>query len=205
MLTDKTVGELQDEVKACKRRIEELRSELDDERELVKELRENVEQCHETIEQFAETGMEMTDSDTWSWKPFRERHDKLVDDYNRLVRDWNRYLPRINGTPRNVGRPLGASDSQRTDVLNRHKAGESLRGIAGETNLSLTTIRTIIAKQSGNDRTTKKYRQRIERIDIDRQQRATSKRQHRAGQYLPKRVNRYLKETKALILKAKGL
>ena len=38
MLTDKTVGELQDEVKACKRRIEELRSELDEERELTKEL-----------------------------------------------------------------------------------------------------------------------------------------------------------------------
>jgi hypothetical protein len=203
MLTDKTVGELQDEVKACKRRIEELRSELDEERELTKELGDNVEQCHEVIEQFAECGMEMVEGDLWSWKPFRAQYDKLIDDYNKLVRNWNRYLPRIVGAPRNVGRPLGASEAQCTDVLQRHKAGQSLRGIAEETNLSFTTVRTIIAKRSGSDRTSKKHRQRLDRVDIDRQQRQTWKRQHRAGQHLPQRVNRYLKETKALILKAK--
>jgi hypothetical protein len=123
------------------------------------------------------------------------------------VRDWNRFLPRINGGAgsQNVGRPLLASKAQCADVLNRRKAGASLRSIAEQTNLGLGTIRTIIAKRSGVDRTTKKHRQRAERIEIDRQQRSRWKRQRQAGDALPGRVTRYVKETTALIKKAKGL
>jgi aspartate oxidase len=116
-------------------------------------------------------------------------------------------LPIINGgaAGQNVGRPLAASKAQCADVLQRRRAGESLRSIAEQTNLGLATVRTIIAKRSGMDRTTKKHRQRAERIEIDRQQKAAWNRQHRAGNHLPKRVTRYVKETAALIKEAKGL
>ncbi len=46
-----------------------------------------------------------------------------------------------------------------------HKAGKSLREIAEETSLGLRTVRTIIAKGNGTDRTTIKH---LERIAPDR-------------------------------------
>jgi len=42
------------------------------------------------------------------------------------------------------------------------------------------------------------------RIEIDRQQQAKWKRRRRAGDDLPKRVTRYVKETAALIKEAKS-
>jgi hypothetical protein len=78
------------------------------------------------------------------------------------VRDWNKYLPRINGEPRNVGRPLAASEAQVVQVLKLRQQGYSLRDIADETSLGLSTVRTIVAQKNGTDRTSKRHRQRIE-------------------------------------------
>lgn len=41
-------------------------------------------------------------------------------------------------------------------------------GIAENMTLSVNTVRTIIAKAAWKDRTTKKHRQRVERIELDR-------------------------------------
>jgi hypothetical protein len=111
----------------------------------------------------------------------------------------------INGTPRNVGRPLAASEAQVDTVHKLRKAGSSLRQIADETSLGLNTVRTIVGQMDGRDRTTQKHRARLERIVIDPQQRATWKRQRRTGDALPKRLQRAAETGHALVKEARGL
>jgi hypothetical protein len=119
-------------------------------------------------------------------------------------RRWNKYLPVINREPRNVGRPLAASEAQVVQVRKLRKAGRSLRHIAEDTSLSVDTVRTIVGKMNGNDRTTTKHRQRLERID-ERQRLVKWKRQRRTGDALPRRVQRVVEEGRALVKEAKGL
>jgi hypothetical protein len=66
--------------------------------------------------------------------PRRARWNKLVPEYNAVV------------APRDIGRPVAASDAQQTEVMVLHKAGKSLRWIAGATGLGLRTVRTIVDK-----------------------------------------------------------
>jgi hypothetical protein len=201
-----TRGELEDEIKRKDQRIEELRQEIDEQRELIQRLREHAEDYHQSIELWCEAfDMEMTEDGNWSWKPFWNEHNKIVDDYNNLVRDWNKYLSRIAGEPRNVGRPLAASEAQCIEVLRLHKQGRSLRGIAEDTSLGLNTVRTVVGHKHGTDRTTKKHRQRLGRIEIERSRLAKWKRQKRTGGALPRRVNAFLDEGLDLIKEAKGL
>lgn len=75
--------------------------------------------------------MEFTDDGSWTWKPFWDRHDALIDKCNQLVRLWNRHLPLIRR--QNVGRPLAASEAQCEQVRKLRKARWSLRAIAEET------------------------------------------------------------------------
>jgi hypothetical protein len=185
----RSLSQLEDDLKTCDRRIEELRSEIDEQRDLITRLREHVEDADRVIESWAEAfEMVMTESGGWTWAPFWAQHNKLVDDWNDLVQRWNKYLPRIRGEPRNVGRPLAASEAQVVQVRKLRKAGRSLRGIAEDTSLGLDTVRTIVGKMSGRDRTTTKHRIRLERID-DRQRMAHLKRQRRTGNALPKRAH----------------
>jgi hypothetical protein len=197
-------GELRDELKTRDRRIEELRQEIDELRDLVHRMREHAEDYNSTMERWTETfEMVQTESGGWTWGPFWDKHNELVDDYNDLVRRWNKYLPLIHGRTQPVGRPLAASEAQVAEVLRRHKAGRSLRGIADDTSLGLNTVRTIVSKKNGTDRTTKKHRDRVERIELDRAQRW--KRQKRTGDALPRQVQRLIEEGQALIKEAKGL
>jgi hypothetical protein len=146
--------------------------------------------------------MTVTDSGGWTWEPFWKEHDELVDDFNAIVRDWNKYLPLINGRTQPVGRPLAASDAQAAQVLRLHKRGRSLRGIADDTNLSFATVRTIVGKTNGSDRTTRKHRARIE---IDRQRMIRWKRQKRTGSGLPRWAQHVVEEGRKLVKEAKGL
>jgi uncharacterized coiled-coil protein SlyX len=193
MANKERIGELEDELKAKDRRIEELRAEIDEQRATISKLCEHAEDYHNSIESWCETfDMVMTEDGTWSWKPWWNEHNKLIDKWNALVRDWNAVVPLINHEPRNVGRPLEASEAQCIEVLKLHKARRSLRGIEDDTGLSLRTVRTIIDKKNGTDRTTKKHRARYERIEVDRQKMLSQKRQRRTGDALPRRVNTFL-------------
>lgn len=75
--------------------------------------------------------------------------EQVCPDYNAVI------------LKRNVGRPLAASEAQQADVLRRHKRGESLRAIAEDTSLGFQTVRSIIGKQDGTDRTTRKHLERV--------------------------------------------
>jgi hypothetical protein len=203
MAKDDKIAELKDEIKQRDRRIEELRQEIDEQRDLIQRLREHIEDNVSCMESWKETfDMEQPEVGMWTWKPFWDEHWQTIDDYNKLVDKWNKYLPLMNGRPRNVGRPLGASEAQVIAVLKLRKAGSSIRVIAEETSLAKSTVETIIAKKNGTDRTTQKHRNRIE---VDRQLLTTWKRQKRTGDALPKRAQRVVEEGRDLIKEAKGL
>jgi hypothetical protein len=201
----RSIGALEDEIKVRDRRIEELRKEIDEQRDLITRLREHADDYVNCLEAWKDAfGMEMTADGAWTWKPFWDAHEKLIDDYNKLARDWNKHLPLINREPRNVGRPLAASDAQVIEVQRLRGFGRSLRGIAEDTSLSLDTVRTIVGKIGGRDRTTRKHRSRLEQID-ERQHQAEWKRQRRTGAALPGRAQHIVEEGRALIKEAKGL
>jgi uncharacterized coiled-coil DUF342 family protein len=198
-----TIGELKDELKHRDRRIEELRQEIDEQRDLLRRMEENIDDSNNVIERCKETfGMTQTERGAWTWEPFWDAHDDLVHEYNDLVHRWNKYLHLINGRTQPVGRPLAASEAQVATVQRLHKGGKSLRWIAEETNLGLNTVRTIVGKISGVDRTTKKHQARIE---VDRAQATRWKRQKRTGDALPKQAQRVVEEGRELVKEAKGL
>jgi hypothetical protein len=150
-------------------------------------------------------GMELTgsdgDSDIWTWKPFWDDHDRLVDKYNDLVKRWNRAVPVINAETQNVGRPLAADEDEVAIVLSLHKRGSSLREIAFELELGLQTVRTIVGRKNFTDRTSNKRR----KIAVDQHERAHWKSQKRTGDALPKRVQAVIETGHALVQEAKGL
>ena len=141
--------------------IEKLRRDIDAQRDMIRRMEDEIEDGNRLIEQWCETfEMQMTDDGAWTWQPWWDEHNELVDNYNDLVRRWNRHLPLINGRTQPVGRPLLASEAQVAEVLKLHKRGRSLRGIAEDLTIGLNTVRTIIAKGNATDRTTKRHRNR---------------------------------------------
>jgi hypothetical protein len=115
---------------------------------------------------------------------------RFVGEYNATVRH------------RNVGRPLAAGDGQIAAVLNLHKCGKSLRAIAEETNLGLSTVRTIIDQDGQRDRTTVKHLARIRR-DMGEDWTWQSRKRTRTA--LPQRINAVLQQGAELSKEAKGL
>lgn len=126
---------------------------------------------------------------------------RAQQDYRRLQRSGPglEQAPAAYQWPVPIGRPLAASAAQISQVLKLHKCGSSLRGIADETSLGLPTLRTIIGKRYGTDRTSQRHRERID----NRIRASTWKRQRRTGDALPKRVQRIVKEGEALVKEAK--
>jgi lambda repressor-like predicted transcriptional regulator len=55
-----------------------------------------------------------------------------------------------------AGRPIAASDTQQIAVRKMRKAGTSLRKIARDTSLGLQTVRTVLGRPAGKDRTLKR-------------------------------------------------
>jgi hypothetical protein len=197
------IGWFRDQLRQRDRLIAEMRQARDEADDLVGRLRENAENYTASIESWCEAfGMEPTDTGGWAWKPFWNEHDKMVNDYNDLVKRWNKYVPLINGRTQDVGRPLSASETQIAAVLKLHKAGKSLRWIVDDTSLTLQTVRTIVGRKHGTDRTTKK---RWQRIETGKTVWAHRKAQKRIGDALPKRVEQVIETGRALITEAKGL
>jgi hypothetical protein len=196
------VGWFRDELRQRDRLIAEHRQEQDEANDLIRRFREHADDYDATLEGWCETfGMELTDKG-WTWKPFWDEYAELHQKYYDLVRRWNRAVPILNAGLQDVGRPLAVSEAQVANVMRLHKAGRSLRWIVEETSLSLRTVRTIIERKLGTDRTTKARR---EKIEIDKFQRARWKSQKRTGDALPKRVNALIETGNALVTEAKGL
>ena len=196
------IAELEDELKQRDRRIDELKRELDDARDLIRRLEEHVEDRSGIIDGWVEAFEMVLEGDEWSWGPFIDRHNETVGKYAALVRKWNKFVPEYNAAvlKRNVGRPLAASEAQQADVLRRRKRGESLQYIADETNLTMRTVRTVIEKANGTDRTTGKHLERVAPENM-----AAWKARKRTRDALPRRVNALLNDKRELLKEAKGL
>src|SRR5689334_19158131 len=89
-------GWLIDRLRQRDRDLIELRRERDEQTSLIQRLREHAEDYNNALESWRETfDMQLTDKG-WSWMPFWDEHNKLVEDWNHLVRRWNKYVPMLN-------------------------------------------------------------------------------------------------------------
>jgi uncharacterized coiled-coil protein SlyX len=162
------IRELEDEIGHRDGRIAELKHELDEARDLIQRQGDQVRDCNDHIEAWIQAfEMEPDDAGVWRWKEsFVEGHE-WFEKWTALRRQWNKFVPEYNAAilKRNVGRPLAASDAQCASVRKLHKAGKSLRVIAEEMNLGVNTVRTIIGKQNGTDRTSIRH---LRKVDPDR-------------------------------------
>jgi transposase len=115
-------------------------------------------------------------------RPPREAHVKLL-------RDWNKFIPEYNAVvrARTHGRPLAASEAQQRQVLALRKGGTSLREIVNITGLSLRTVRTVIGKADGTDRTTRRTNE-LRRLELNRAAMASYRARKRTRDALPKRI-----------------
>jgi hypothetical protein len=87
-----------------------------------------------------------------------------------------------------------------TTVRKLRMAGRSLRAIMEETNLGFQTVRTILGKDAGTDRTTRKH---LQRIDPGSFKEEPWRERTRAS--LPERITETLEHGRELVKAAKGL
>jgi cell fate (sporulation/competence/biofilm development) regulator YmcA (YheA/YmcA/DUF963 family) len=203
---DQRIAELEGALKDAKRRSDDLRKEINDQNALITDLRESVEDLRETVQSFKDAFdlARGTEPGTVSNGPLVDRFNEAVKDYNQLLDRFNSLVRfcRARVWPQPMGRPLGASKDQRQRILAHRKAGKSLRWIAEEMNLGLQTVRTVIDKKDGVDRTTL---DRWQRIAPDMRQRRDRLRREKDVGVLRKRIPRLLEESAELIKRAKGL
>ena len=135
-----------------------------------------------------------------------EDHKALHEEHQKLIRQWNKFVGEYNSAvaPRGLGRPLQASDAQVKDVRKLRKKGVSLRSIAGQTGLGLRTVRTIVEKDQGADRVSKRTNV-LRKRELNRLRAADYRARNRGRDQLPKRINETLKRGQELTKAAKGL
>ena len=93
-------GWFRDELRQRDRRIAELREEIDDNVIWSGTWRRTSRTTSTRWRAGQETfGMVLTD-EGWAWEPFWDEHNELIDEYNALVRRWNKY----GRTPRKMCR-----------------------------------------------------------------------------------------------------
>jgi hypothetical protein len=202
------IGQLEDELKQRDARIKELRGEVDEGRRLLDEMREQLEQSNELIDSWIEAfDMTMNDEGAYHWKAgFLAAYNGVHAENQQLIQQWNKFVPEYNATvaPRSIGRPLAASEQQIAEVLRLRKEGQSLRAIAMGTSLTMRTVRTIVGRQEGTDRTTQKTN-RLRRLELNRARMAAWRARKRVRDALPNRINETLERGRELVKQARGL
>jgi hypothetical protein len=196
----RTREQLLDRIKELERRTKELTAERDEERNLNSRLRDHSDEAHAMIEQWKYAfDMVLDDDGKWSWKPWIEERDDIMRRYLDLLKKWNRAVGDFNAKvdPRPIGRPLAASEQQIDKVRKLRKAKASLREIVKQTGLGFQTVRTIIGKDDGTDRTSAK-RNEFKRIELNRARMASWRARKRSREALPKRFESFEKEAEHL-------
>lgn len=115
-------------------------------------------------------------------------------------------MPRYNAQvdPRPIGRPHAASAAQVTDVERRRRAGQSLRKIALASGFTFSTVRTIVQKKAGSDRSTK-ANGKLSKLEFDWLGAAEYRRKKKMQDALPKQISELQESGAALVKAAKGL
>jgi hypothetical protein len=202
---------LEEQLRHANDKIIELRSELTDAQNLNDQMLEYLEDRKNQTENWIDVcNMQMDDSGVWRFDPNQtelwNKYDELLDDYSKLVRQWNKSCGRFNAVvaPQDIGRPLAASAAQQAEILKRHKQGMSLRAIAGAMSQSLRTVRTVVEKHNGTDRTSKRKKE-LRRLEFDRQRAIAFRAKMARRKQLEKDITALDKQCDRLIKAAKGL
>jgi len=205
------IEELEADLRYRDDQIKELRQDNSRAFDLVAEMREQVEDSNALTDSWIEVfEMEQNDDGVWIFDTRQSKiwdaYSKLLETHNKLLREWNKFVGDYNSTvaPRGLRRPLQASDAQIKEVRKLRKRGSSLRVIAEQTSLGLSTVRTIVGKDAGTDRTSKRTNL-LRKREIDRLRAAEYRVRKRGRDQLPKRITEILKRGDALIKAAKGL
>jgi hypothetical protein len=173
--------------------------------DLVTRQAEHVQDCADQIDNWIQAfDMAQNEEGVWQWSNAYTGGKEWLGKYVDLVSDWNKFVGDYNATvrPRNVGRPLAASEAQAQQVLKLHESGTSLRALADETSLGLRTIRTIIERRNKSDRTTRRY---LERIKPDKERERAWLAKQRTRDALPQQIHATRKMCDELAKEAKGL
>jgi len=201
---EKRIGELDDKLKQQDRRILELKQERDELTARVEQMREQVQDADDVIGQWIEAfDMVLGDDGMWRWDAFVDAAHNVQEKYLALLRQWNKFVPKYNAVvaPREIGRPLAASDAQQRQVLAMRKEGKSLRAIGSKTSLSPRTVRTIIGKADGTDRTSKRTNE-LRRLELNRANMASYRARKRTRDALPKQITQLVKRGRELVKRA---
>jgi hypothetical protein len=200
------IGELEDALRAAERQLAEVKTERDAANDLVDRMRQNIEDANALTESWIESfNMQLDDNGMWSFEEdLSADYDELLIQYRDLLRNWNKNVGEFNATiaPKPPGRPLNASDAQCVEVLKLRKRKISLRDIADETSLALSTVRTIIDRDAGTDRSTIN---RLEKLDPQNARFIAAKARKQTRDSLPDRINKMLEDSAALAKEARGL
>ena len=200
-----TIAQLEDELKEAQRQIDELRRERNDRDMLIAEMREHIKARSALTEAWIEAfEMEQDLDGTWRWKSSFAEGDEWFAKYHVLLKQWNAAVADFNAkiASRPVGRPLAASEAQVAEVCKLRKQNRSLRNIAEETNLGLSTVRSIVYDE---DRAMRAWRKRFEPIQLDALAEASWRSRSKLRAALPRRINESLKAGRELVQRAKGL
>ncbi len=198
---ERRIGQLEDELKQRDRRIDELKREVDKLEAKNEEMREHVQTSNEMTEQWIEAfEMVLGDDGKWSWNGFVTAYENMFEEWVALKAKWNKFVPKYNAViaPRGIGRPLAASGAQQRQVMALHKNGKSLRSIVKATNLGLSTVRTIIGKANGTDRSTKRTNE-LRRLELNRGNMAAYRARKRTRDALPKKISEFLERGRELV------
>jgi hypothetical protein len=203
------IAELEHLVERRDEQIAELKRENGEALELLDSMREQVKDSSDLIDRWIETFRLQQNENgvyVWSESELWNEHRDLYDKYRKLLQDWNKFVVRYNGTvaSRDAGRPLAASPAQVKDVLRRRGEGASYRAIASATSLSVRTVRTIVEKDQGTDRTAKR-RNLLRKREFDRLRAADYRARHKAREALPKAIAETRERGEELLKAAKGL
>jgi hypothetical protein len=213
---EQEIERLKAEIELRDHRIKLLTEERDAERKLVAEMRDHVENANERIEdgqnliQSWVEAFEMTlgDDGKWEWPEFVRTHNDAVDRYNKLLRKWNQNVADFNAVheskARPHGRPLLASPAQCDRVRKLRYEGRSYRDIVDDTGLSMRTIRTIIARGTGADRTIRRHAE-LQKITIDRAEQTRWRARRRTRDRIPSQLNHWLKATEESVKTGRDL
>ena len=205
------IRELELDLERQDEQIKELRQERGEAYDLVDDMRDRIEDSNALIDSWIEVfQMQQDENGIWIFdrkqSDLWNNHQELQERHRKLVRDWNRFIRNYNATvaPRQVGRPIEASDAQVKEVRKLRKSKSSLRAIAERTNLGLRTVRTIVEQDQGTDRKSKQANL-LRKREFDRMKAADYRARKKARGQLPARIDQTLKRGKELVKAAKGL
>jgi len=103
---ERRIGELEDELKAAKERIDSLKTDVDAQAKLIAEMDDHLDDENAFRDRWID------DKSDWDWNPWLMGRSEIFERYDALRKDWNKFVGEYNSivAPRrcNLGRPLSS-------------------------------------------------------------------------------------------------